>query len=143
MKSIKQRFWEKVDKNGPNGCWIWIGTKSGGYGYFRSTKMTLVHRYSWELHNGPIPIGLVIGHKEFCRNKGCINPDHLICYTPQENNSESDGIYFIRRNKTHCPLGHEYSEANTKFYRNKRHCRTCIKMHNDFYNKIKKIIKME
>ena len=26
--TITERFWAKVDKNGPNGCWVWTGSKT-------------------------------------------------------------------------------------------------------------------
>lgn len=29
--------------------------------------------------------------------------------------------------KTHCPKGHEYTEANTKMLKGRRYCRTCLR----------------
>jgi hypothetical protein len=66
------RFWQYVDKS--DGCWNWIGTTAGPgrYGYFhvggsRSNRQRVyAHRYSYELHVGPIPEGLEIDH--LCRN---------------------------------------------------------------------------
>jgi len=29
------RFWDKVDKKGPNDCWEWAGSIKNGYGLIR------------------------------------------------------------------------------------------------------------
>lgn len=70
----------------PNsGCWLWGGADHGsGYGHVRFNMRALfVHRVSYERHVGPIPDGMHIDHK--CRNRGCLNPDHLEPVTPREN----------------------------------------------------------
>ena len=34
-KTIEERFWPKVDKEHPSGCWVWMGCHdSFGYGTF-------------------------------------------------------------------------------------------------------------
>ena len=32
-----------------------------------------------------------------------------------------------QRHRTHCPSSHEYSFENTRYYRNRRHCRACAR----------------
>lgn len=66
----------------PNtGCWLWtMSGYSSGYGkmqYNRSGKVTTecAHRYSWRVHNGEIPAGLLVLHK--CDTPPCVNPRHL------------------------------------------------------------------
>lgn len=71
------------------GCWEWTGHKyASGYGVLKVFgKDVSAHRYSYELHKGPIPEGMSILHS--CDNKVCINPDHLRVGTHQENIAEA------------------------------------------------------
>lgn len=94
-----ERFWEKVDKNAPNGCWVWGGCKWwNGYGVYYAAPKTRVkaHRYSWELHFGPIPDGLVVCHS--CDNPSCVNPSHLWLGQQHQNVADRD------RKGRHRPL---------------------------------------
>lgn len=67
-------FWRRVDKNGPNGCWVWQGyCQRFGHGWLGHRG--LAHRYAWELLRGPLPQGKCLLHH--CDNPPCVNPDHL------------------------------------------------------------------
>lgn len=83
------RFWEKVDKNGPvpdfaphlGPCWIWTAFRTDdGYGKFNWRNGQLAHRYLFE---GRIPAGHELDH--LCRVRHCVNPDHLEPVTRREN----------------------------------------------------------
>lgn len=85
--STEERFFNKVKKQ-VNGCWLWVGAKTGSnkYGYFHlSAKEGCVfaHRYSFELSKGPIPEGMLVCHT--CDIPTCVNPDHLFLGTHKEN----------------------------------------------------------
>jgi len=66
-------------------CWIWLGSRNnGGYGYMAYNGWSEgVHRISWIIHRGPIPLGMWICHH--CDQPGCLRPDHLFLGTPQDN----------------------------------------------------------
>ena len=80
MTTDEARFWKKVKKTAT--CWVW---PSRWYGRFRLLDGRIVgaHRFSWELHNGPIPIGKDIAHR--CDNKPCVNPSHIFVCSRSEN----------------------------------------------------------
>ena len=67
------------------GCWFWTGDRdSGGYGRIRSNgKQHMAHRFSYELHKGPVLDDLSVCHT--CDTPSCVNPDHLFLGTQSDN----------------------------------------------------------
>ena len=74
-------FWSKVNKT--DGCWLWTGGRYRPSGYGRVSigvhdghhKYQSTHRFSYELHFGPVPSSKMVCHH--CDVKTCVRPDHL------------------------------------------------------------------
>jgi len=137
--SIEERFWSKVNKT--NTCWIWTGASDKGYGRLKINGKSIgAHRISYELHKGIIPEGLQIDH--LCRNRICVNYDHLEAVTLRENIQRGLSGSNMR-NKTHCSQGHPYVGNNLYIqhvsFGNgiRRKCRTCISIQKKEYYYVK------
>jgi hypothetical protein len=122
-RSLEQ-FLDKIRIAG-SGCWEWIGSCStGGYGHFWIDGVCCsTHRLGYELWRGPIPYGLTIDH--LCRNRRCLNPDHLEAVTHTVN---------VRRGlatgpqpkRDRCYRGHLFTSENTRLSPDgAQHCKLC------------------
>lgn len=86
LMTLPSRFWAKVEKRGPEDCWLWTGaTTYGGYGVIGvgHAKLVRAPRVSYEMVHGPIPLGMVVRHK--CDTPRCVNPNHLEIGTMRQN----------------------------------------------------------
>jgi len=110
-----------------NGCWEFRRGMGAGYGSLViAGQKRLAHRYVYETFVEPIPEGLQIDH--LCRNRACINPDHLEPVTQSVNLRRGRSV---EREKTHCAQGHPFDEANTRWTREGyRLCIACIRTRN-------------
>lgn len=105
--TARARFEMKYVTEPNSGCWLWMGgLKPHGYGSFRNELGVVVpaHRYSYELHKNVIPPGLELDH--LCRNRCCVNPDHLEPVTSTVNVLRGMGAGAIYARRTHCERGH-------------------------------------
>jgi hypothetical protein len=119
---LPPRFWAKV---AIGDCWEWTGAKSNGYGVaWVDGHLQRPHRVVYEGLVAPVPAGMDLDH--LCRNRSCVNPDHLEVVTRREN---------VRRGSRHaqpkqaCPQGHPYDDTNTYLYDGRRYCRACHLVH--------------
>lgn len=115
------RFKSKIVES-PSGCWLWQGPLDrDGYGsfYFRRQPRR-AHRVGYFMINGPIASGLFVNHT--CRNRHCVNPQHLEAVTARESAlKDSASLGYINSQKTHCKKGHPYDRQ----YGKQRYCSAC------------------
>lgn len=107
-----------------NGCWLWTGAvNTQGYGIITFAGRTWrAPRFSYTVHHGPIPAGLVLDHF-VCENPRCINPDHVRPVTQRENALRSKTSQAaIHAAKTHCKRGHPLEGEIGQ-----RRCLVCIR----------------
>lgn len=107
-----ERFWEKVNKQGPvnpitgTRCWLWTDSpNASGHGQFRVGKMKIyAHRFAWLDCGYEVPdqgwfdpfrnpTGWVLDHdgERGCGNPICVNPDHLELVPNPINSSRKRG----------------------------------------------------
>ena len=118
------------------------GTKDG-YARYQAgpgRPRVMAHIWAYELYKGPVPEGMQVGHAchdaavalgsclggAGCPHRRCTNPDHLEAQTPSENTTLQN---HAARNKTSCPHGYPYDDANTLVGADgKRRCRECKRL---------------
>lgn len=105
--SAEERFWRRVQKGNEKYCWLfnrgWGASKTARYAHIKddSGATRAAHKFSYELHNGPVPEGLVVRHK--CDNPWCVNPAHLELGTHADNIRDMDqrGRRVSKKGETH------------------------------------------
>ena len=114
-----------MESPSPGSCINWSGPRSSeGYGKYGSRY---AHRVAWSKVHGPIPTGMQIDH--LCRNRLCVNIDHLEAVSHAENILRGSGFSARNARKTHCVRGHEFTPENTMVRPSgARTCRACYRL---------------
>ena len=95
--AMEQRFWAKVDRNGPvpklypelGNCWVWTAGTRWGYGVFKlNGRNHVASRVAWQIQHGEIPDGIIVLHK--CDNPPCVRGSHLFLGTRGDNAADRD-----------------------------------------------------
>jgi hypothetical protein len=142
VTAVADRFWGKVDRNGPvspivgTACWLWTASiQAKGYGQIHVRRddagrqiIRRAHTVAWVLVRGEFAADLEIDH--LCRVRHCVNPDHLEAVTTKVNSLRGVGLAALHAQRTACPKGHPYDEANTIWHKKtggrvSRDCRIC------------------
>lgn len=140
-KTLLKRFNAKYEVDEKTGCWNWTAyINKGGYGEISNwPKVLVASRASYELFVGKIPEGLQIDH--LCRNRKCVNPEHLEPVTNKENSRRGIAVEVTKeryKNQTHCKYGHPLFGENLYMppSNGQRVCITCRKRRKrDHYRK--------
>ena len=106
--TIEERFHDKYIPEPNSGCWLWTAHVNWrGYGGIQNNGRNFkAHRVSWELHNGPIPLGSQVLHR--CDVPSCVNPGHLFLGSHQDN---MDDKVAKGRQSYKLPLGEAHGRA--------------------------------
>lgn len=106
---IAPRFWAKVQRG--KGCWLWQGATFGSrnYGAFNwaDKRPGYAHRFSYELHFGPIPDGRVVMHT--CDTPACVRPDHLRLGSQRQNIRDA-----VEKGRWHSEARRAYYESQER-----------------------------
>jgi hypothetical protein len=141
VSDVRVRFSKRFAVR-PGGCWEWTArVEPNGYAKFMvkeggKWRSIWAHIVSYTIFRGEVPTGLQLDH--ICRNRSCVNPEHLRAVTQKVNILSSESpIAKIAARQT-CANGHAYTEENTRMYRGMRYCRTCKREHDARYRQAKR-----
>lgn len=126
-------FWSKTKADSVTGCWFWTAAlfkdnprrPDTGYGAYwdkPNRKVRRAHKFAYEVLVGSVPVGLVLDH-EVCSEPSCVNPDHLVPKTINQNGHRERGNLCYSRK--HELAGDNLIIKHCKRWGKQRVCRTC------------------
>lgn len=135
IRGGKDGWRERYEVDPETGCWNWTGSlDKKGYGQYDvyagdggPRKNWRAHRYVYFELVRKLDEDEVLDH--LCRNRRCVNPDHLDPVT-QQVNSDRGNVGAGKPRKTHCKHGHEFTPENTIIVTatGGRQCRECTRV---------------
>lgn len=129
----ESQFWAYVEVRQPLACWIWTGSVSKK-GYGRATvayRANGAHRLAYEYFHGPLGLDPATGDPleidHLCKNRGCVNPDHMEPVTHAEN------IWRSARYAGHeaCRQGHARAVHGGFNINGHQFCKACARIWQD------------
>lgn len=119
----------RIDFGGP--CWEWTGATDPRSGYGQvlrrlssgGRRTATAHRWMYEVLVADVPADRVVDH--LCRNRRCVNPDHLEPVSYRENIMRGALGIAGRPKKTHCLRGHPRTPENVATP--SRNCKECMR----------------
>lgn len=129
---LPEKITKHIEIDGASGCWNWTHTlRPDGYGLVSiggpgERRQQRVHRVVYKLAVGPIPDRWVVDH--LCRNRRCVNPEHLEAVEHRTNTLRGVSPAPSKAAQTHCIHGHELTADNVYIHpkRGTRNCHTCL-----------------
>lgn len=119
-----ERAMRRVLVDESTGCWEWQGSKvPAGYGHLNvgGGRFRHAHIVTYEELVGVVPDGLELDH--LCRNRSCVNPEHLEAVTHHENVLR--GASALHHRTGRCGRGHDLSEHGYQRKDGRLNCREC------------------
>lgn len=124
--TFARRVFAHVDAAGD--CWEWRGAKTNGYGVINrggggDAGNEQAHRAVWQMLVGEIKDDLQLDH--LCRNRGCVNPDHLEPVTAEENKRRGFSSAALYGRRKTCEFSHPLDGIRRRGDYTYRYCITC------------------
>jgi hypothetical protein len=121
-KDFLRKVFQRVSVDEKTGCLTATsGVRHTGYARIAIRKKSYsLHRVIWEALFGPIPPQMNLDH--LCRNRACINPEHLEVVTPKENWIRGEAVTAKNARMTACSKGHPLPKTKLR-----RRCMICAR----------------
>ena len=112
-KPEEERYWDMVDKKGPDNCWAWLGSKKMDF-RTKSGKKVRARRFTYAKFIGEIPDRMVV--MASCQNLICMNPSHLILGSLSDASRLGHRRTWIQKRKNAEPKNPELLEKEDIIY---------------------------